>query len=380
MEVLTWLMFNVLFMSLKAVWVSRLLKCDPILYSWAQLPNIYFKAFLQCNCKLIFNFDNVKGFPELQNLSPFYRDALLYYNTAYVTDMAQFKDCIQDQCIWANKYITVRKNNTKCVLFLRNWIRSGVNKIADLHLVDGRLDVNYIFTIIRNKSNILAEVKLVQNALLEYVDELKNMLPSSKLQDDMPIKSRFFYKRICESKFSSDSLPMYLSRYCVSNENIVEIFTTKLIKEPEIKIKEFNFKMLHGILPCNVNLKKWKIRDSNVCDVCSITQTIEHLLFDCLYVKPIWSLVEDLCKVSITYKLVLGLDNGFVYNNLVSLICFLIYKEWLMLSLQNKKRNKNVTFDLFKYELQLRLNVYEKCKTNIPHLLTSCMEQLIHGM
>jgi len=373
---------NVLFMSLKAVWISRLLKCDPDVYSWAQLPCIYYKSFFQANSNLVFNFDNDVEFAEMKSLSPFYRDALLFYNTAYVSNLKDFKDNIFDQCLWANKYISVRKNNKKCVLFLRNWIRSGVNKIRDLMLVDGKLDVNYIFTKVTNKSNILAEIKLVQRALQPYVNELKEIiLANTEKQEIMPIKSRFFYKQLCESRFLSLSLPMYLSPYCdneYDEEDVVSMFTSKLIKEIEIKIREFNFKLLHGILPCNVNLKKWKIKASDICDVCNNPQTIEHLLFECSYVKPIWSLVGEICNVEITYKKLLGFEKDFVYNNFVSLICFLIYKEWLLLSLQSKKRNTCINLLFFKHELKLRLTIYENCARKFPLVLKNCMEKLIN--
>jgi len=372
---------NVLFKSLKAVWISRLCNCDPCVYSWAQLPCIYYKSFIEANCKLIFNFDSVAGFTEIQNLSPFYRDVLLYYNTAYVSDLSQFKDNIANQSIWANKYITVRKNNTKCVLFLRNWIRSGVNNIRDLVFVDGKLDVNYLFTKIRNKSNILTEIKLVQNAILPYVNELKNMSVNTVQQGDLPMKSKFFYKRICESRIVSKSLPVYLLPYCGSGDDdemdLVDLCTSKLIHESEIKIREFNFKLLHGILPCNVNLKRWKIKESSICDVCSNPQTIEHLLFECVYVKPLWTLVEGICNVTITYKTVLGLDKCFKYNSLSSIICFLIYKEWLISSLQKKTRNTAVRLSFFKSELQLRLSIYEKCTNKFPYSLKHSMENLI---
>ena len=48
----------------------------------------------------------------------------------------------------------------------------------------------------------------------------------------------------------------------------------KVLLEKEIKLKEFNFKLLHGILPCNKNLKRWWIKDSEQCDVCSFTANI----------------------------------------------------------------------------------------------------------
>ena len=39
------------------------------------------------------------------------------------------------------------------------------------------------------------------------------------------------------------------------------------MRKRNYKLKEFNFKVLHGILACNVNLKRWKINEINVCDV-----------------------------------------------------------------------------------------------------------------
>ena len=58
-------------------------------------------------------------------------------------------------------------------------------------------------------------------------------------------------------------------------------------------MKELNFKLLHGILPCSKNLMNWKIRPDGVCDVCDETQTIVHLLYDCYYVKPLWKVTDD---------------------------------------------------------------------------------------
>ena len=57
--------------------------------------------------------------------------------------------------------------------------------------------------------------------------------------------------------------------------------------EKEIKLWEFNFKVLHGILSCNKNLKQWRIVDCDKCDVCDEIQALEHLLFQCTYWKPL---------------------------------------------------------------------------------------------
>ena len=56
------------------------------------------------------------------------------------------------------------------------------------------------------------------------------------------------------------------------------MFVNEIISEKEIKLREFNFKLLHGILPCNSNLKRWRKTNSDRCDVFGEKQTIEHLL------------------------------------------------------------------------------------------------------
>ena len=60
-----------LFISFKAVWITRLFNCDPTIHSWAEVANLYYKPFLESNSSLTFNFDNSVHFPDLENLSQF---------------------------------------------------------------------------------------------------------------------------------------------------------------------------------------------------------------------------------------------------------------------------------------------------------------------
>ena len=75
----------------------------------------------------------------------------------------------------------------------------------------------------------------------------------------------------------------------------------KVSLEKEIKLREFNFKVLHGILPFNKNLKQWKIKLSDHCDVCGQIQTIEHLLRSYRYVQSLWKIVEDVLEVDLEF-------------------------------------------------------------------------------
>ena len=79
-----------------------------------------------------------------------------------------FQEDIATQCIWGNKYVSVRKRSKKCALFLRNQIRSGVNKIKDLSFVDGKLDVHHMDRKIGGHTDVHSEVLMCRKALLPY--------------------------------------------------------------------------------------------------------------------------------------------------------------------------------------------------------------------
>ena len=152
----------------------------------------------------------------------------------------------------------------------------------------------------------------------------------------------------------------YLKSHC-DKDNFTFVFKRKIVQEKEIKLKEFNYKLLHGILPCNKNLMKWKIRMNDKCDVCQQQQTIKHLLFECIYVKPLWEIVEEICDFEITFDKILGTEECHSQDHILTLISFLVYKEWLLFSLADKKRYNNIMLDVYKNELALRLKIYEAC-------------------
>ena len=60
----------------------------------------------------------------------------------------------------------------------------------------------------------------------------------------------------------------------------------------------------------------------------------------------------------ISFEQILGLDSLFEYDSITTIISFLIYKEWLLLSLENKQRNADLNMMYYKSELQLRTEIY----------------------
>ena len=76
-----------------------------------------------------------------------------------------------------------------------------------------------------------------------------------------------------------------------------------------MKLREFNFKILHGSLPCNSNLKRWDLRTTDKFNVCQESQSIKYLLWECDYVKSLWSIVDKVCDFEITYGEIVGIED-----------------------------------------------------------------------
>ena len=114
------------------------------------------------------------------------------------------------------------------------------------------------------------------------------------------------------------------------------LFKFNYIKEN--RIKQFNFKFLHKILPSKDNLLKWNITNDNKCDICKCEDTTMHLLLKCKKVKILWKIVERMIfyifqkQVEINDRsMIIGFNISEKKNLMINLIInfaqFLIYKK-----------------------------------------------------
>ena len=77
--------------------------------------------------------------------------------------------------------------------------------------------------------------------------------------------------------------------------------------------------------------------------------------------------------------MILGVHDSNDYDNLMTVVSFLIYKEWLILLLDNKSRSRNIVLQHFKEELLTRLKIYELCtKVSIKEKMH--LEALINNL
>ena len=59
---------------------------------------------------------------------------------------------------------------------------------------------------------------------------------------------------------------------------------------------------------------------------------------------------QSVFDIVISFESVFGVDNTSDYDNIITLVCFLRYKEWFMLSLENKSRRNIITIWYFRDE------------------------------
>jgi hypothetical protein len=363
------------FQALKANWINRLLNANPNINAWAQIPYIYYRYFdIEIN-GLRYNFDESVKFVEINNLPDFYFEVMLYHNKVYVIDRSEFMKNLGNQSLWGNKFITKKRGRKIHVLFFQNWIKSGIKKLSHLKFINGCIDENFIYNTVRNKSNIHMEILTLKNALLPLKKQLKNVT----FDESNPLlfqTTKQIYAKLSEYKTKSSEYSSAYLKQQNSHVNETRLFNLKVKQEKEIKIKEFNFKLLHGILACNRNLKNWRIKDSDKCDLCGNVQTIEHLLYACVHIKPVWQKVSLLFHTNITFSMILGEDTRSPYNNVFSVVSFLIYKCWLLASLESKCRDVDSLLYNIKAELKARICIYQNCK-NINGINLLMLENLL---
>ena len=89
-------------------------------------------------------------------------------------------------------------------------------------------------------------------------------------------------------------------------------------------------------------------------------QTIEHLLSECHRATRLWHLVEDAYQITVYFCNIVGglRDYDLVFNHVVTLLAFSLYKEWLLMSLKNKVRSVEFPYHFYVSELKLRENIY----------------------
>ena len=158
----------------------------------------------------------------------------------------------------------------------------------------------------------------------------------------------------------------------VFNQHDIDFQKVYLCKNkyiPDRKLSELNFKVLHLILPCDLNLRRWGQKNDDICVICGVTHDIVHMLFFCEKARQIWNLIGQTFNVQVSLKHVVLTDSYNDMSFLFSLISFLSYKEWLLFSVNEIWRTHNIIAFLIREFIYL-FGVLRRFQHCTGHIMT----------
>ena len=111
-------------------------------------------------------------------------------------------------------------------------------------------------------------------------------LSSGKIIDINKAKSKDFYNEYIEFNLEpASALRKWRIEYSLDEDIFYQSLplAKQCTKEP--KLLAFQFKLIHNIVNCRSNLRKWNISDSDTCEFCShgVPDDIIHALCQCEY-------------------------------------------------------------------------------------------------
>ena len=155
-----------------------------------------------------------------------------------------------------------------------------------------------------------------------------------------------------------------LVRLCrrFQNKPINELFWNLRLKTKPIN---FNFKITHRILAIGEKLKKWNIKDTDKCQTCGETETIEHFLVQCpdtvkfwQYLFTWWEGISQLRLPVLVYEIIFSIPND---SNEIMITIF----NFILLTANyyvycNKKKGKKLHLYEFLLECKKRVTYESK--------------------
>ena len=333
--------------SLKAAWVTKFITIDG---DWKNVLTYHLKRLgLSIKYILKMNFKSVKRFPILANIPVFYQDVFTAFNKVKHIVPIHLANCsdLMEQPIFGNELFMC---NDKC-LYFKNWLICNIKYVKDL--VDKKGEIltdDQIYNRIDQQRNILHEMFIIKNYVCKHIKSLNTessqnalisrnivIISNNKRYIIEKQKSNFFYNILKDQvAVRSEMEKVWCCKF--NFESTVNtwksVYLQKIKYICDNKLAEFNFKILHNIVPTGYNLSKWKY-DINVhCEVCGATETMEHMLYVCPRISNMWKVISSAIKVNINWKnIVCGYimcensDKVQLLNLLYSIITYAVFKN-----------------------------------------------------
>ena len=334
------------FLSLKAVWVKRLVYIPG---KWSSILTMYLKKLnVDLNYVLKMNFRKIDAFPILKVIPLFYQDVILAFNKAKT--IIPFENLnkheISQLPIWGSEYFKV---GSTC-LYMKGWIRKGILYVKDLVNNDGNIKNDpQLYVCTDDSRNAIHDVYIVKNYVIRKIRHfdmtiapfvnIKQMVQFIHCNDYYVIKTcktKTFYNMLVKTSISRGNMETIFARtlqFDNTKSTWKNIYEQKILDMKLPRIRDFNYKVLQNILPCAKVLSKWQ-NVSDKCELCNDIETIDHMLFNCQHLNHIWKTLSQIVDIDIKYKhVVCGFPNYTnttkisALNYVFNIVAYAIFKE-----------------------------------------------------
>ena len=264
----------------------------------SNIIDIYFKPFGGLKYMTSFSIkEEDLTFPSY--IPRFWRDAiralLLLKNGEQPPSPVEVKDILQEP-LFNNANIKYKKSP----LFFKEWINAGITHVY--HMVEnGNLNT---LTQLRPKIGNYGAYIFEYNALWNAIPPLwKEKISSNSVEIDNNINhvnsvNDTILKLNNNNKSIRHLLNNDTSNICGrsfwknrTDFDIIDNYKIANESTKESRLRVLHFKILHNILPTNIQLKKMGIKNSELCEFCGEREVIEHMLIYCPKLRGFWEMV-----------------------------------------------------------------------------------------
>jgi hypothetical protein len=287
--------------SWKCLWVKRIEYgiCKNSL--WITIMNAIFpkhcSIYLICKSRVSDNF-----LASLENVPKFYKEILsIWTELKNLSPVENSKD-ILNECIWANKYITIENKS----IVWKKWIDKNIMYVYDLLNDENSFKTSEQFLSDCNLKTNFLEILQIKQALpghwramlrgTNFNKEVINRNIVVKLNDRcrpiQKLKSKYLYWALLKNLSDVQAKPAgqlkWENELNIPGDSFKIIFKLAFSCCSFTKYQSFQYKIIHRIIACNHWLFKMKIHLTGLCSFCDKDDTLQHHFIHCTQTLNFW--------------------------------------------------------------------------------------------
>ena len=280
----------------KVTWIKRLLN-DQLTAEWKTL---FLSTIERFGGNIIWLSNELKPV-FFKHLNPFWKDVYQAWSSIREDNIPT-----QKECLFHNKYIQINKKS----VYFHDWYINGVSHINDIIDEQGNFFTwdrfSQTFNIQNQSFKYISFLHSIPKTWKKRLKDSAQKLTNLDIRKVIKIKhlkksSNYFYNELMDAIVTKPVKSQEKWNNSLS-EDIAEEEWKKLYILPakltiDTKLRTFQMKILHDILPLNNWLFKCNLKETPKCTFCNLqNETIEHLFWECIHSKNIWFKLIDWLK------------------------------------------------------------------------------------